>query len=85
MDGRRNFDAVVFGATGFTGQRVLKELVSQGQGWGRDDANSRLVFQAVCLPQLCMKHRPGVKGVITVQRNHVSQALCSRWEEQRQA
>ncbi|DBA81014.1 TPA: hypothetical protein ACH3X2_007220 [Trebouxia sp. C0005] len=32
MDGRRNFDAVVFGATGFTGQRVLKELVSQGKG-----------------------------------------------------
>lgn len=32
MDGRRNFDAVVFGATRFTGQRVLKELVSQGQG-----------------------------------------------------
>lgn len=32
MDGGRNFDAVVFGATGFTGQRVLKELVSQGKG-----------------------------------------------------
>jgi len=43
------------------------------------------VFQAVCLPQLCMRHLPGVKGVITSQRMHVSQALCSRWEEQRQA
>lgn len=36
MDAHRKFDVVVFGATGFTGQRVLKELVSQGQGYDRD-------------------------------------------------
>lgn len=32
MEHRRKYDAVVFGATGFTGHRVLKELVSQGRG-----------------------------------------------------
>ena len=36
MDAHRKFDVVVFGATGFTGQRVLKELVRQGQGYDRD-------------------------------------------------
>ena len=32
MQSDRKYDIVVFGATGFTGQRVLRELVAQGSG-----------------------------------------------------
>ena len=32
MKSPRVYDAVVFGATGFTGQRVLRELVSHSRG-----------------------------------------------------
>ena len=32
MGSQRAYDIVVFGASGFTGQRVLKELLSQSTG-----------------------------------------------------
>ena len=32
VESSRMYDAVVFGATGFTGQRILRELVSQDRG-----------------------------------------------------